>query len=98
MRSKRLLPNRIITTNRPHTIYHGCAMPLSAVEILNRDFLEIRARLLEVAAALDRIGRAEGDVSADARMVRIRQAIARLEAGEADRAEQLQLLFSLNYE
>jgi hypothetical protein len=78
-------------------------MPLSASEILTRDFLEIRARLLEVAAALDRIDRAEGDVSDDARMARIRQAIARLEVGQSeggasDRAEQLQLVFSLNYE
>jgi thioredoxin-like negative regulator of GroEL len=73
-------------------------MPLSAPDLLNRDFLEIRARLLEVAAALDRLERAEGDVSDDPRMARIRQAIARLDAGQGERAEHLQLLFSLAYE
>jgi thioredoxin-like negative regulator of GroEL len=73
-------------------------MPLSAPDLLNRDFLEIRARLLEVAAALDRLERAEGDVSDDPRMARIRQAIARLDAADGERAEHLQLLFSLAYE
>ncbi|HWC88181.1 MAG TPA: hypothetical protein VG433_00940 [Pirellulales bacterium] len=73
-------------------------MPLSASEQLNRDFLEIRARLLEVAAALDRLERADGDVSDDPRMARIRQAIALLDAGHSERAEHLQLLFSLSYE
>lgn len=73
-------------------------MPLSASDLLNRDFLEIRARLLEVAAALDRLDRAEGDVASDPRIERIRQALASLNSGQPDRAEQVQLLFSLPYE
>lgn len=73
-------------------------MPLSAPDLLNREFLEIRARLLEVAAALDRLERADGDVSDDPRLTRIRQAIARLDSNQSDRAEHLQLLFSLAYE
>lgn len=38
--------------------------PLSAQEILENSFLEHRARLLEVAAFLDRIDRAEGAAEA----------------------------------
>jgi hypothetical protein len=33
-------------------------IPLDATEVLNREFLEIRAKLLEIAAALDRLDRA----------------------------------------
>ena len=36
--------------------------PLSASDVLNREFLEVRARLLQVAAALDRLDRAAGSV------------------------------------
>ena len=31
-------------------------IPLDAPEVLNREFLEVRARLLHLAAALDRLG------------------------------------------
>ena len=34
--------------------------PLSAGQTLDREFLAIRARLIDVAAALDRIDRAKG--------------------------------------
>ena len=40
-------------------------IPLDAPEVLQREFLEIRARLLQVAASLDRLGRAEGSVADD---------------------------------
>src|SRR5438105_3688541 len=33
---------------------------LTAPEVLNREFLEIRSKILELAAALDRIARADG--------------------------------------
>lgn len=72
--------------------------PLEAPEILNRVFLEVRARLLEVAASLDRLDRAEGSVEDDPRLARIRQALAVLEGRQPDRAEQIQRLFSLPYD
>jgi hypothetical protein len=72
--------------------------PLSASEVLNREFLDVRARLLQIAASLDRLDRAEGAVQGDPRLQKIRQALAILAAGDADRAEQIQLLFSRPYD
>ncbi len=74
------------------------ATALDAPEILNRVYLEIRAKLLEVGASLDRLDRATGPVEGDPRLVRIRQALAILAADQPCRAEQIQLLFSLSYE
>ena len=72
--------------------------PLSASEVLNREFLDVRARLLQIAASLDRLDRAEGAVQGDPRLQKIRQALHILAAGDADRAEQIQLLFSRPYD
>ena len=73
-------------------------IPLSAPEVLNREFLDVRARLLQIAASLDRLDRAEGAVQSDPRLQKIRQALAILATGDADRAEQIQLLFSRPYD
>lgn len=73
-------------------------IPLDAAEVLNREFLEVRAKILEIAAALDRLDRAAGSVAGDLRMERIRQGIAALARPSSDRAEQVQLIFSLPYE
>jgi len=73
------------------------AVPAGAAEMLNREFLEVRARLLQIAASLDRIGRAEGS-AADGRLERIRQSLEILQGESAGRAERIQLLFSRPYE
>jgi hypothetical protein len=73
-------------------------IPLDAPEVLEREFLEIRARLLHVAASLDRLDRAEGSVTGDQRLAKIREALAILAAGDAGRAEKIQLLFSRPYD
>ena len=73
-------------------------IPLDAPEVLNREFLEVRAKILEIAAALDRLDRAAGTVEGDARLERIRQGLAMLATRRADRAEQVQLIFSLAYD
>lgn len=72
--------------------------PLPASECLDREFLEIRARLLQAAAALDRIERSEGDVASDSRLVRIGEALGVLAGPGVDRAERIQLIFSRRYE
>jgi hypothetical protein len=71
-----------------------------AQAVLDRDFLEIRARILEVAAALDRLDRAvdhPGDVP-DRRLAQIRQALEALTVPDSDRAETVQRIFSLDYD
>ena len=72
--------------------------PLAARDVLNREFLNIRARLIDVAAALDRIDRAAGSVADDPRLAKIRHSLAVLAGSTSDRAEQLQMLFSLPYQ
>jgi hypothetical protein len=73
--------------------------PLPAPQTLNREFLEIRAKILELAASLDRLDRGDGDVEADPRMKLVRGGLQILtEPADADRAERLQLLFSQPYE
>ena len=71
---------------------------MNASEILENEFLGIRAKLLELAASFDRINRADGSVEEDRRMMLISQGIAILAKEDKDRAEQIQLLFSRQYE
>ncbi|MCZ6792500.1 MAG: hypothetical protein O7J95_02670 [Planctomycetota bacterium] len=73
-------------------------VPLKASELLDKEYLELRAKILEVAATLDRLDRADGDVSGDPRSDLLRRGIAELAKREADRAERLQLIFSLAYD
>lgn len=70
---------------------------MNSHEILDREFLEIRAKLLEVAASFDRIERADGDVTGDPRSGLFREAIGILQGDSTEKAEQLQLLFSRTY-
>jgi len=77
-------------------------IPLAAAEVLDREFLAVRARLIDIAAALDRIARAEGPVTEDPvtedpRLDKIRQSLEVLAQDESDRAERLQMIFSLPY-
>jgi hypothetical protein len=66
--------------------------------VLDADFLALRAKILEVAAGLDRFDRAAGDDPADPRRARLDEAIRLLLADDPDRAEQVQLLFSRAYD
>lgn len=68
--------------------------------ILDQEFLELRCRLLEIAATLDRLDRApETTVSMhDPRLGQIRESIAALSRPDPDRAQTIQLLFSLEYD
>jgi hypothetical protein len=73
-------------------------MPLDAPEILNREFIEVRHRLIQVAATLDRLARAEGEVAGDPRLALVQEALDILKSTAADRAEQIQILFSRPYD
>ena len=73
-------------------------IPKAAGELLNREFLAIRARLIDAAAMLDRIDRGEGSAEADPRLAKIRQAAEILAEAAPDRAKRILSLFSLPYE
>lgn len=69
----------------------------TADEVLDREFLTIRCRLLDLAAAIDRVGRAEGEVTGDPRWRQIQQVIDLLASPDGNRSERAQLAFSLPY-
>jgi hypothetical protein len=70
----------------------------TASQVFDQELLPIRAKLLEVAAALDRIDRANGATVGDQRRTQVQAAIQILLRPEDDRAEQIQLIFSRPYE
>jgi len=73
---------------------------MNASELLQREFLPLRGKLIEVAATLDRLARAEGSPADDPRAQQIRRSLEIL-AGTtqgSDRAEQVQMAFSLPYD
>ena len=80
---------------------------------LDREFLPTRAKILEIAAALDRIERAtffdtgertednqadRKNLAGDPRWKQLQAGIQLLLTGQAQRAEQVQLLFSRPYD
>lgn len=78
-------------------------MPITrdVAEILNRDFLDTRSRILDLAAALDRLDRAPnraGDHPPERRVAQLRQALEALLEPGPGRAETVQRLFSLEYD
>jgi hypothetical protein len=71
-----------------------------ATEVLDRDFLEMRCKILEIAAILDRIDRAptrHGE-HPDPRLGQLRQALEALTEPGPGRAETIQRIFSLEFD
>jgi len=68
-----------------------------ASEVLDKEFLTIRAGLISIGAALDRIDRAEGAAD-DNRLDQIKQALPVLAEDTPDRAERVQMIFSLPHD
>ena len=68
----------------------------TAEELLDMYFLDIRSALLESAAVLDRIERADGgsDMLSCERIQKLKQACDIIKNGRGNRAEQFLLLFS----
>jgi hypothetical protein len=73
-------------------------IPLSASEVLHREFLDIRCKTLDLAAAFDRLTRAEGSVEGDPRLARLREALRAVLERPEGRAEQVQMIFSREYD
>lgn len=61
-------------------------------QVLDLYFLDARHKLIEIAAFLDRVDRAEG--KDDFRINAFRKALHELEGDKKDRAKQVQLAFS----
>lgn len=74
--------------------------PRDASAVFERDFLETRAKVLEVAAALDRLDRAPEHPGhpLDPRRAQLRQALEALLQPGPDRAETVQMIFSRPYD
>ncbi|MBW2741070.1 MAG: hypothetical protein JRE64_20000 [Deltaproteobacteria bacterium] len=72
--------------------------PKTAEELLDMYFLDARSQMLETAAILDRIERAEGGAKAmdDNRLKKLRDVCDILKNGRSNRAEQFLMLFSEN--
>ncbi len=73
---------------------------MNAKQQLEREYLEMRARILELAACMDRLDRAEGgdSIASDPAHQRLVQAMNIVIDSKPDRAERVQLLFSRAYE
>lgn len=74
--------------------------PLPAPQVLDVYFLEARAKVLDLAAILDRIGRGADPAAAlaDPRAQNLRRALEILLTRSDGRAEAVQQLFSLDYD
>ena len=74
--------------------------PLPANKALDNFFFEARAKLLDLAAFLDRInrGRDASALSNDPRLEKIRRALEVLHDQSGGRAERIQQIFSLEYD
>ncbi len=74
------------------------ATPMAAQAVLDREFLEVRAKLLELAAMFDRLDRGGGASPDERRLQLVRQGLKVLLDETGDRAEQIQLIFSRPYD
>jgi hypothetical protein len=71
---------------------------MQSAPVIEQEFLPLRAKLLEIGAALDRLERADALGGREPRVVKIRAAIDALLGSGGDRAEQIQLVFSRPFE
>lgn len=70
---------------------------MSAKQVLDREFLELRCKILDLAASFDRLQRESGQLPDDPRVARLREALEILFRDTDDRAESVQLHFSRVY-
>jgi hypothetical protein len=88
--------------SQPHARPLSLAIDMmNADQLLDRHFLEVRARLLDIAAMLDRIERAKSDNANDDRLQQLKAGLEILLSEQnhetPNRAERIQHHFSLDY-
>jgi hypothetical protein len=69
-----------------------------ARDVLDREFLTMRCHLLDLAAAIDRVSRADDQATDDPRWRQLQQAIGVIASPDGNRAEQVQMTLSLPYD
>jgi hypothetical protein len=76
------------------------SIPMTREQVINRYFLEMRCKVLEVAASLDRMDRADGESNGrdQPRMDQLRRAVRVLLDDGPGRAEKIQKIFSREYD
>ena len=76
------------------------AIPMTREQVVNRYFLEMRCKVLEVAASLDRVDRAELSEggAVEPRLEQLRRAVRVLLEESPGRAEKVQQIFSRPYD
>jgi hypothetical protein len=72
--------------------------PAAPLASFDREYLPIRAKILEIASALDRLDRGHATVGEEQRFEQLRAGIGLLLSDAPGRAEQVQLLFSRPYD
>ena len=70
----------------------------TAAQIIADEFLIARAKILELAATLDRLDRADGDIENSKQLVLLSQGMQILCDSESEKAKRVQLLMSRQYE
>ena len=73
-------------------------MSRTAREVLDHEFLEIRAKILELAAFFDRLEQADSSDLPAEKLDLLRQGCGLLNDSEPDKAARVQLLFSREYD
>ncbi len=75
-------------------------IPMTREQVINRYFPEMRCKVLEVAASLDRIDRADAESNGrdQPRMDQLRRAVRVLLEDGPGRAEKIQKIFSREYD
>jgi hypothetical protein len=71
---------------------------VTGAQILEREYLEVRAKLLELAAFFDRLDRVGGVTNTDPHLEKLRRGMELIGQESANRVEQILLHFSRPYE
>ena len=66
-------------------------------QVLDREYLEMRAKVLELAASFDRLDQGDKTIESDRRIQLLLEGIATLNFNANNRAEKVQMIFSREY-
>ncbi|RMF39299.1 MAG: hypothetical protein D6753_14120 [Planctomycetota bacterium] len=72
-------------------------MPRTVGQVLDQEFLQVRAKILELAAFFDRLELAEPGAVDQRQLALLQQGCAILNDDEGEKAKRVQMLFSREY-